>query len=167
METEPVVVSEIESPVDPVVDEAAEATTEVVVEPIVEDASEQADTQSSIEAIVAETVAEVASEQEDQESIEAIVAETIAEVEASDPLTRAYSNLETAVTDAIAAGRSQRLPAIRTRLVRLDAAFDIAKLRKVDGKKFKSLPDFIRSAEKEGYVRLEGKGAQLTVHLPE
>ena len=160
----------------PAVDEAlAESPVEEAepASPVAEDPVEEAAVEAVAEA-AAEAPAEVDAEVV-AEDVVAAVEETVAAepasddaaIEEKDPLTVAFELLRTAVADAIEAKRSQRLPAIRTRMVRLDEAFDIAKLRKAEGGKFKSLPDFVRSAEAAGYVQLEGKGAQLTVHLAE
>ena len=81
----------------------------------------------------------------------------------SSPLEQAFVTLTQAAQGAQDDGSSPRLSAIRSRIVKLDKAFDVNKLKDSDGKKFKNLTAFMRAAEAAGHVKLSGKGVGLEI----
>ena len=92
-------------------------------------------------------------------------ADATSEEVADDPLSAAYALLKQAVSAATESGSSRRLPAIRSRMTKIDAGFDVKNLTDADGKAFKSLPAFMKAAEAAGHVALTGKGNSLEIAL--
>lgn len=80
------------------------------------------------------------------------------------PLIAGFELIAQAVTDAVSEERSQRLTAIRARMVKIDSDFEARNLHDATGKNFKSFSAFARAAEEAGYINLSGKGLQLQAH---
>lgn len=127
-----------------VTDEAA------AVEDVTEAVAEAAEVESSAEEAVDETSTdEIPTEQP-----------TVATLET------ANAALVQAVTQAIEAGGSLKLPGIKTRMEKIDASIDIKQLHDEDGKAFRGMGTFVRAAERAGLVTVTGTGMKIEVNLP-
>ncbi len=80
------------------------------------------------------------------------------------PLIAGFELIAQAVNDAVEAGRSQRLTAIRARMVKITPAFEARDLHDENGKNFRSFSAFAKAAEQAGYISLTGKGLQIQAH---
>lgn len=95
------------------------------------------------------------------------VEETKVEEETADTpftISEACGVLLTAVGKAEADGKSLRFSAIKKRMKALRPGFDEGQFTGENGKPFKRFSDFVKHAEAQGFVTIEGKGVQAKVH---
>jgi hypothetical protein len=148
-------------------EKANKAATVPASEPMVTSPIVTAVEEPTVEAVAAETAAD---------TVQEVVVDTVApaqDVEAQSdtlaaeksPLVLAFELIAQAVADSVKEDRSQRLTAIRGRMVKIDSAFEARDLQDESGNNFSSFSAFAKAAEQAGYIKLSGKGLQLQAHL--